>query len=223
MAGDWIKFEHATLDKPEVLLMAELLETSPDDVIGKLLRVWVWFDQQSENGNAGGVTYVTLAKFIDRHVSSQGFAACMKKVGWLSDEGMPHFDRHNGESAKKRALTKDRVAKARSVVVTLNALPEKRREEVTPIAPDGGSAEFTRFWKAWPASKRKNSRHSCATIWRTKKLDALADSIIAHVEAMKSSQQWREGFEPAPKTYLNGRRWEDGTPQETQPPHRLAV
>lgn len=142
MAGDWIKFEKDTLDKPEIVQMADLLGTSEDDVIGKLLRVWSWFDSQSRDGNAGSVTGVTLHKKIDRLVSSQGFAACMKKVGWLTDQGMPHFDRHNGESAKKRALTNERAQRFRNAkvtqTVTLNALPEKRREEVKQAPPDGG-------------------------------------------------------------------------------------
>lgn len=129
MAGEWIKFETATLDKPEVLLMADLLETSADDVIGKLLRVWVWFDKNSIDGNAGGVTNVTLMKFLDRLVDRPGFAACMKKVGWLTDTGLPNFDRHNGKSAKNRALTQSRVNNFRNAHGVTFSLPEKRREE----------------------------------------------------------------------------------------------
>jgi hypothetical protein len=129
MAGDWIKFELATLDKPEVLEMAELLGTSSDDVVGKLLRVWAWFDQQSRNGDAGGVTGNTLFRFIDRLVASQGFASSMKKVGWLTDSGLPNFDRHNGETAKNRALTRKRMKRMRDADGVTDASPEKRREE----------------------------------------------------------------------------------------------
>src|SRR6185369_1736489 len=146
MAGEWIKFEKATIDKPEVLQMADALGTSEDDVVGKLLRVWCWFDSQSRDGNAGSVTGNALKRFIDRLVSSQGFASCMQQVGWLTDSGIPNFDRHNGESAKKRALTNKRVSKLRNADVTLEALPEKRREEknikaltpLVPLARDGG-------------------------------------------------------------------------------------
>lgn len=140
----WIKFDLATIDKPEVLEMADLLETTSDDVIGKLLRVWGWFDQQSRDGNAGSVTGNVLKRFIDRLVGSQGFASCMEKVGWLNDSGLPNFERHNGESTKKRALTADRVhrsrnAKSNAASVT-KALPDKIREESKEQAtpPDGG-------------------------------------------------------------------------------------
>jgi len=129
LAGEWIKFEKATIDKPEVLEMADILEISEDAVIGKLLRVWCWFDSQSRDGNAGSVTGNALKRFIDRLVASQGFASCMQKVGWLTDSGIPNFDRHNGESAKKRALTNKRVKRNRNDDSVTKALPEKRREE----------------------------------------------------------------------------------------------
>jgi len=37
----------------------------------------------------------------------------------------------------------------------------------------------------------------------------VADQIIAHVTAMKGTEQWLTGFDPAPLTYINQRRWED--------------
>ena len=211
MAGDWIKFELATIDKPEVLLMADLLALSTDDVVGKLLRVWGWFDQRSVNGDAGGVTNVTLMKFIDRHVGRNGFAACMKKVGWLTDEGLPNFERHNGETAKNRALTKRRMKKMRNADVTQDASPEKRREEKKeqPLRVVTDTA-FGRFWQTWPSSPRKVARAKCAEVWKRRGLDAVADQIVARVGAAKETEQWQRGYEPAPLTYLNQRRWEDG-------------
>ena len=40
MAGDWIKIEENTPDKPEVHKMASILGIDPDAVVGKLVRVW---------------------------------------------------------------------------------------------------------------------------------------------------------------------------------------
>lgn len=215
MAGDWIKFELATIDKPEVIQMADLLTLESDDVVGKLLRVWGWFDQRSLDGNAGGVTGVTLMKLIDRVVNRQGFAACMKKVGWLSDDGLPNFERHNGETAKKRALTQKRVKRFRNAQVTQDvtqtASPEKRREEKKeqPLRVASDTTTFGCFWEQWPSSPRKVARSKCAEVWKRRGLDAVADRITAHVAAVKETEQWRTGYEPAPLTYLNQRRWED--------------
>ncbi|MBT0626082.1 hypothetical protein KIH32_19385 [Pseudomonas fluorescens] len=110
MAGDWIKFELTTLDKPEVCQIADLADIDPDAVVGKLMRVWGWFDQQTENGNAPSVS----KKLLDRLVGVTGFCEHMKSVDWMIEvEGvisLPHFDRHNGKTAKNRLLTAKRVA-----------------------------------------------------------------------------------------------------------------
>ena len=74
---------------------------------------------------------------------------------------------------------------------------------------------FVRFWAAWPKSDRKVAKAACETRWRSRGLEEDADRIVAHVESMRSSKQWRDGYDPAPLTYLNQRRWEDseGTPK----------
>lgn len=136
MAGDWLKFETATLDKPEVWAIAQDLNIDPDAVIGKLLRVWSWFDQQSTIGNAPSVTKALL----DRCAGVTGFCDSVIKAGWMVDDGefisLPNFERHNGTTAKTRAQTGKRVKNHRSkddepcnAPSVTKALPEKRREE----------------------------------------------------------------------------------------------
>ena len=141
MAGDWLKIEYATIDKPEIIAMADLMEKSPDEVFGMCFRVWCWFDANSTDGNAGSnagsVTGASLLALVNRLAGDVRFAASMKKVGWLTDAGVTNFAYHMGESAKKRALTARRQKTHReksnaksNAEVTLSALPEKRREEV---------------------------------------------------------------------------------------------
>ena len=128
--------------------MAAELGIDQDAVVGKLLRVWTWADQNTVtcNGESNGVT--VTSSFLDRLTFCQGFANAMREAGWLSgDDGalrFPNFERHNGKTAKERALSNRRVAKSRSgnaigngnvtVDVTVTPLqkplPEKRREEV---------------------------------------------------------------------------------------------
>ena len=144
MAGDWVKFEHTTPDKPEVWQIAELLGIDGDAVVGKLLRIWVWADQQTTDGNARSVTFALL----DRISGVTGFAEAMTAVGWLVKEGgevrFINFDRHNGRTAKTRALSAKRVEahRASNDSVTQAALQEryksatreeKRREETEYI------------------------------------------------------------------------------------------
>lgn len=150
MAGDWIKIEHALPDKPEIMEMANLLGIDSDAVVGKLIRVWTWFDTHTEDGNAN----VTVRALLDRYAGVTNFVSAMASVGWIKEsEGIIsviHFDRHNGQTAKNRANTNRRVAKSRkrngasvtnaTVEPLQKPLPEKRREEKRkyPPNPQGG-------------------------------------------------------------------------------------
>ena len=143
MAGDWIKIEHALPDKPEVMDMARILGIDPDAVVGKLIRVWTWFDNHTVDGNAS----VTVRALLDRYTGVSNFVLTMQDVGWVRETdgqlSVSHFDRHNGQTAKNRANTNRRVAKSRkcnddcngdSVTPSVTSplqkpLPEKRREE----------------------------------------------------------------------------------------------
>lgn len=159
MAGEWIKFEASTPEKREVFaITAAMGWDDPDLTVGKLLKVWRWFDQQTVDGNAPSVT----SALLDRIIGVSGFAQAMRDVGWLvaDDAGLslPNFERHNGATAKNRALTAKRVAlhKANAKgnaegngASVSGALPkeEKRREEDTSLsgaaAPDAeGSGEI---------------------------------------------------------------------------------
>ncbi|MEB3211288.1 MAG: DUF1376 domain-containing protein [Leptolyngbyaceae bacterium] len=82
---------------------------------------------------------------------------------------------------------------------------QRKDKEHSSVVTDG----FARFWATWPTSGRKVAKAECAKRWRMRGLEAQADVICKHVESSKSSKQWREGYEPAPLTYLNQRRWED--------------
>ncbi len=141
MAGDWIKMECNTPDKPEVLaITAKMGWDDTDLTVGKLFRLWRWFDQHTTEGNAVSVT----AALLNRYLCVSGFVEIVASVGWLviTDEGvsLPKFEKHNSATAKQRAQTAKRVSKhksnaegnADSVTKTVTrALPreEKRREE----------------------------------------------------------------------------------------------
>jgi hypothetical protein len=108
VAGDWIKLEHATLDKPEVLELSELLSVSQGDALLYCLRFWVWVDEQSRDGRLIGRSTAISKKSIDALMHCAGFANALIHVGWLEEhEGVlciPKFDAHNGETSKKRVL-----------------------------------------------------------------------------------------------------------------------
>ncbi|MBU9812350.1 hypothetical protein J1785_21795 [Rahnella sp. SL6] len=147
MASSWIKIEVITPDKPEIFQMAEILNIDPDAVLGKMIRVWAWADQQTIDGNAKGNAASVTRSVLDRVTCVSGFANALIDVGWLAEmDGrlfFPNHERHNGETSKKRALTNRRVAKSRDEKRTSNAecnassvtdtyqkaLPEEEEEE----------------------------------------------------------------------------------------------
>ena len=96
--------------------------------------------------------------------------------------------------------------------------PDPNTNTKTPPPPDGGSdpAGFAEFWDSWPQSPRKVARKQCSAKWKRHGLKSQLPAILAHVEAMKHSKQWRDGYEPAPLTYLNQERWGDGLPVEAE-------
>ena len=216
MAGDWIKFELATMDKPEVCQIADLADIDPDAVVGKLMRVWGWFDQQTESGNAPSVS----KKLLDRLVGVSGFCEFMQSVGWMIDGdgiiSLPNFDRHNGKTAKNRVLTAKRVANHKvktnaetNAPIVSGALPkeEKRREENKALKESIDEA-FSKFWRLYP---KKVSKKDAAKAWAKVKPD-LFPVIMQALANQISSDGWARDdgkYIPNAATWLNAERWED--------------
>jgi len=83
------------------------------------------------------------------------------------------------------------------------------------------ATRFEEFWAAWPSSKRKVCKAAVLVKWQRGGLDEVADVIIANVNDLKTSEQWTGGFEPAPMTYINQRRWEDELTTDVAPSRRV--
>lgn len=190
MAGDWIKMEINLHEKPEVIKIAGELGLDRYSVVGRLHRLWSWFNAHTVDGHAHGVTDVT----VDELVSHQGFAAALRQVGWLldGDDGVlvPAFDKHNGESAKKRAQSADRQRRSRANRDTghansvTEARPEKRREEksskkgkfVPPTLEEvqayvqerGSSVDPRTFCEYFDAAQWHDSRGNPVKSWKQK-------------------------------------------------------
>ena len=235
MAGDWIKWTVGLAWKPEVLAMAEMLHLHRIHVAGLCMTLWEWADANTRDGcNARGVT----GTLPDSLTGVTGFGEALRKVGWIrqTDEGIEFIngDRHNGQTAKDRALTAKRVAshRARSCndSVTLEPLPEKRREEkiedkdiqaaappvvaseVPPSEPEY-PAGMTAVWNAAPAKARtRSSRVQCRNEWKRAKLEPIADKVLAGLELWKRSDKWQKddgAYVEGLHIWLKYRKWEE--------------
>lgn len=74
---------------------------------------------------------------------------------------------------------------------------------------------FDDFWDIL-LSKRKINKKGCRSKWISHGLDDEADLIINWVKSMKSTQEWKDGFNPSPEVIINQRRWEDGVSENNK-------
>lgn len=112
MAGHWIKWEKGLLRKPEIMEIAQALNVSDQHAASCCMAVWEWADDVTTDGLVRA-----QAAAVDRIAGQDGFASAMEAVGWLkvSDSCVqfPNYDRHNGRTAKERALDANRKAVGR--------------------------------------------------------------------------------------------------------------
>lgn len=106
------------------------------------------------------------------------------------------------------ALSKAYAEAFREAFVKAMPNQEQEQEQDKYNVPSG---VFDLFWKSWPSNSRKGGKSKCMEVWRRHKFDSCAAQIMAHLDAMKKSPDWRKDdgrFVPAPLTYLNQRRWD---------------
>lgn len=177
---------------------------------------------------------------IDQIAGAPGVGAAMEAVGWLkphpSGKGviLPNFKEFNVPMTEAERAKSYRERRKRGVTEPSRTHRDENTSFVTtrveksikpPIVPRGVvlPVGFSRFWAVWPPSPRKVARAKCLKVWVASGCEPKADEIVFHVELMAASKQWRDGFEPAPLTYLGQRRWEDGAPAGPAAERRLAT
>lgn len=211
MAGDWIKVQTCTPDKPEVFKMARCLGIERDTVVGKLVRFWSWLDQVCVDGYVDGLS----SQDVDGIVGQADFSTALIEVNWvefdLNDHGQEigfsvmNFENHNGKSSKNRALKTERQRKWRHkkpVDGQTSTREEKRR-----VLRKTKAKRFDDWWMTYPKKVKKKSTKEK---WEAKQLDEKADVLIADVQnRIANDGRWLEGFVPDPTTYLSQERWED--------------
>lgn len=136
MAGDWIKVRDDLVDDPAVAGIGTILGLDKYAVVGRLVKVWSWLDRQSRDGHAA-----VARSYIDELVHTPGMGAAMEQVRWLQVVNechifFPNFERHNGKSAKKRALA------------TRRKQDERARKTVTPPSRSRHAGRVTREEKS---------------------------------------------------------------------------
>jgi uncharacterized protein YdaU (DUF1376 family) len=114
------------------------------------------------------------------------------------------------EAAKKKwAASADASADA---IADTTHNPQPTYKDKTPNVQTA-----SRFDEWWDAYDLKKNRKKALEIWKRRKLDGMADELIADAQNRhQHDADWKRGFQPHPTTYLNGDRWNDelATPRQ---------
>ena len=116
MANEWIKVEKNTPEKPEIRHISRACNVSPGMAFAAWFRLWSYFDSETADGEVKFLT-PTDCDAIAR-LPGIGMALSIDHgCGWIvfhqSGATIVNWDRHNGKSAKKRAMTNRRIARWR--------------------------------------------------------------------------------------------------------------
>lgn len=101
---------------------------------------------------------------------------------------------------------------ARARLIPSSLIPSSRAIEQQAARSTANRADrFEEFWTVYPVKK---GRADALKTWTARKLDAIADTIIADVKRRSAEdRQWLDGFTPHGSTYVNAKGWEDAIEQ----------
>lgn len=186
MAGDWIKMRTNLDTDPSVVRMASGLKTDRFAIVGRLHRIWAWANEHLTDGQNVPVD----SAFLDKLVELSGFADAMRSVGWLSGRDgalcFPSFERHNGASAKARALDVERKRRVRQ---TSEKRPDTNRTESGPEKKREEKNRNTRRREFVPPVLEEVVDH-----WRQQNLNGSAEEFFLHYQA----NGWTQGSKSRP-------------------------
>jgi hypothetical protein len=104
MAGEWIAYDLALPDKPEVQELIDVTGKPVESIVFLMLRLWGWAALNTEDGTAR----MTLTRLVRVCGGDHAFWNAVAAVGWLEiDEAagtvaIPGWDRRFSQSAKSR-------------------------------------------------------------------------------------------------------------------------
>lgn len=144
--------------------------------------------------------------------------------GWRNkraDVEIAHFVSKKQQASNAGKASAQRRLNGRSTGVGLSSTdvqPNNNQEPITnkhipPKPPSGVMERFERFWSAYP---KKVGKGAVEKIFVKMKVDdELLANMLSAISSKRQSLEWtKDGgqFIPNPATWLNQRRWEDGSP-----------
>jgi hypothetical protein len=110
MAGEWIAYDLALPQKPEVQELIDTTGLPVQDVVFNLLNLWGWASMHCADGTAR----MTITRLVRTCGATEDFWNAVASVGWLEIDqtaatvAVPGWDRRFSQAAKSRAQQADR-------------------------------------------------------------------------------------------------------------------
>ncbi|NBW15840.1 MAG: hypothetical protein EBR82_48420 [Caulobacteraceae bacterium] len=119
--AQWIKWNKGLTRRTEVLQIGRAVKKDRRLVAVACMEFWEWADDETVDGNLTGCT----PEFVDDLVGIRGFAVAYAAAGWAEIHEdrikLLNWERHNGESAKRRALDARSKEERRTTVRKVSA------------------------------------------------------------------------------------------------------
>lgn len=221
---DWFRWHHGSVNDPKFQLVAKKAGCSVAEVIAVWASLLEAASMAEVRGNPGKPDFEAIECALGLEDGKASLIYAAMETRGLIEEGciaawekrQVKRERDDNSVDRVAAHRKRQVTPEESHVTPCNASVsqetprlDKRREEVKPLpGKPGYTPGFERFWKAWPANDRKEAKPKCFEKWKAHRLEPRTDEVVAHVESLKLTAKWRDGFCPAPLTYLNQGRYE---------------
>lgn len=117
MSRDWLKIRHGLGEDPKVVAIAAALGESERYVVGLLVELWTWAEQQLDEASEvpdgvsrskrDMVAHGVSREWLERRFGTPRLCEILESVGWFTSNGdtiaFPGLAEHTGVSAKKRA------------------------------------------------------------------------------------------------------------------------
>lgn len=205
MAGDWIKMSHALRTAPEVVRIMSALQADKMRTIGALYVLWCIADMHaSEKGALPDYT----VEAMDAEIGWPGFTQAVVDAEWLDivPKGLqlPHFDRHNGRPAKRRAMEAMRkkgvrkmsASKADASSLLLSTVSPSGLGDARGKGASISAGDIVRIYQAYPRKIGKKAalpkiRDALKTV-AARGQDKPVEWLLSRVEAFAASDQAKD-------------------------------
>lgn len=111
--ANWIAVTKDLEHKPEVFVIARMLNITQWEAVCRCMRVWAWADDQTVDGFIAGI----IVDDLDAPAGLPGFGKAMLDRKWVIADSrgvtFPNWHRWNATSAKQRDQDRDRKRRQR--------------------------------------------------------------------------------------------------------------